>query len=377
MDFLTFLWQCILEGFELGDGLVLKIDSTCVFIGVGFKLVVWLSKSIKQPKEKRGAGGRVAPTTHGGLNEWWHHTENKVMAVGVGLSLAVFLVSTVFVAPYQKFKEQRERADKTTVALNNATNRLTKALDDLAESKDQRLRKVEDLSVTEIRDLKKTLLENDKKYIEDLATKEPELARLARIASNVPPPIIVTNGPISIQSLRAEQKEIEDRRVAEVNRLEAGRLVENITDLRSNETYVAFLSSADAMMKTLTNQLSLLAEAVGDKVICDYVKMPEFIISDMPHYAVVRLQHNQYWEFDFSIRSFLSVPNRRWATITSTRGGFARVVYNKNAPQLTFVSGKEGFPDVPPDGRAEAIAKIIRSLLRSQDSAVALTNVVH
>src|SRR6266404_9264303 len=113
MDFRHFWAENLAHAWHLGHGLFWEIESlvniVTLIIGFTWKRV----RKWKAMKAGQAAhDGHELPQEH-----WWHYWENNLMLGALLLSMLVFLFTVVFVAPFQRYEEEKERADNSAAAL--------------------------------------------------------------------------------------------------------------------------------------------------------------------------------------------------------------------------------------------------------------------
>jgi len=83
-DFIKFWWDCIRRGWESGDSLFAVLETvTAVITGA----LLWRTQTAQDK---------------------WRVQEEWVIKIAAAVFIASFLISTIFVAPYLKWKEERE-----------------------------------------------------------------------------------------------------------------------------------------------------------------------------------------------------------------------------------------------------------------------------
>ncbi len=312
----------------------------------------------------------------------------------------MFLFTVVFVAPFQRYKEEHERAEDTVKTifetsnilqntradLHDSQNAFQKAQAALHESENARLKRLEDvkpeIGSNIISTVNALLAENDKRYAEYMSANQPELARLAALAATSPKPVTISNtAPMDLQTLRAEQPMVEKERMEMETQRKAEEALHKFNILQRNAlAYGTFASTADSFVRLLTNQLAIVAAQVGDRVTSSYDAMPAEATSNMFRgiYATIKLETNSNWNFNITLHDWMKDFGEYKAEITQTSGSqSATIDYSlmSSFPQkpLHFeLNGSRKFANV--DERAGVISSMVRSIIRSQDNRFPLTN---
>ena len=110
--FIKFWWDCVVEGFHIGDGFFGFIEGLLFFIAAGLG---WDSK-FKHLKK---------------YTEEWEHVEKMIMKWTFVITLALFVISTVFIAPFLKYREvsQVEKPVLPAPVSNPKPDKITPALE--------------------------------------------------------------------------------------------------------------------------------------------------------------------------------------------------------------------------------------------------------
>jgi hypothetical protein len=132
LDFFGFWLGCAGSGFELGDGLVWKIEGLLTIVVPVFKYAVDATiKFVKWLRRPKGEIVSTEPKEHSSrLEKWWHDFENKITKFSVGAGVAMFLFITILVAPFSQNKEQKEKSKNDVLAETEKVERLQKEIND-------------------------------------------------------------------------------------------------------------------------------------------------------------------------------------------------------------------------------------------------------
>ena len=120
MDFLKFWLKCIKEGWELGDGFFASVETICaiVTIGLAFKRF------------------RVNP-------EKWKNWEEKLKKSALITLIGLFVIGSLFIAPYRIYTEQRHERESLTKLEPALEREIKQYRDKLADARDARTIKIE------------------------------------------------------------------------------------------------------------------------------------------------------------------------------------------------------------------------------------------
>src|ERR1051326_1489955 len=208
MHFIGFWWHNFTEAFELGDGIIFKIEVGLGFIGGAIKVAVWIIRM------KMGSHKAKTGKAHNRLHEWWEHAENKILAFTWGIGAVMLLFCTVFVVPYHRHHHEEERAETSETNAVALSKELNSTKLELKSSESARLAQLENRIQfpNQNSEVQRMLDDAEKKQFDVLSAKQPELARLSQLANSTPRPItVITNGPLDIQTIRAERIELENQ----------------------------------------------------------------------------------------------------------------------------------------------------------------------
>lgn len=395
-----FWLQNIIHGWHWGDGIVWQVESILAF--VGFMVKVGGSVKRKKSKPHPRKAGQIHTQEH-----WWHYWENLVSMTSIGIGIVFFLVIAFLVAPFEQYEEAHKEVGDKQKTLNEATTELktakidlAKAQKDLTDSDRQRLKAVEN-SKELVTEIKSMLAASDKAWLDAIPSNHSGLAsveinRLTKIASEGVAPMIITNdGRISLASLRQEQSAIDSaKRETEKQEEIQRKAAEELSKINSEKAeearlqrqavgYRDFAVTADTLIKTFTNDLTALANEVGDQVLCNYDKMPPMPISleTYPGNAfTIKLATNTLWRFRVTISAqTVKGPmfDAKIVAITSTPPPLTAELAAPAYSQGNFYFNCNGTgASVRLDGRAQAIADMLRTFFRCQNNQGPLTNVV-
>jgi hypothetical protein len=109
MEFLKFWWECLVYGWEWGDGLVEKVEAVIGFVGAAF-VVFKIIKRYKHPHTEKLRAPNVSKSLSQRMEKWLHHKENKLMAIAAVAGLLLLLFMTICVAPFAQYKKEHEKS---------------------------------------------------------------------------------------------------------------------------------------------------------------------------------------------------------------------------------------------------------------------------
>jgi hypothetical protein len=357
MGFAHFWWENIVHAWHWGHGTFWEIESlvNIATISIGCWVRVRRKKQAERGRKDsdgHGVHGHELPKDH-----WWHYWENNLMIGALGLSILVFFCVAAFVAPFQRYEEEHKAADNRGKEVTGLSKELASAKAELRESESARLRRVEAGQAGVTAEVRRSITEGLKLFVDNVVSNrsDADLVRLARIATNPPYTIITDAVPVDMQTLMAEHNAIQAQKEAANALAEAAR-----SDQRA-QAHAFFSRTMDAVVKIFTNQLSVLASAAGDTVLCEYNGMPASN-QRTGTLAVIKLQSNASWRFVITAQNQWSSYEATVAAPELSPPISARLWNHWSSPDPTFFECSDGSTGAIIDP-VNDIAKIVRWML--------------
>jgi len=362
----------------MGIGVVLWFDGLVTVIGA---LFIARAKMRKQKSEFQEG-----------------HSDN-LFTISIWVAGIVFGLSFLFVNPFLQFKRKADESTRANDSLTVVSNELKEVRAELTKSERARLAKLE---TRDISDLKKTqitpdpgtntiaaiktmMADNYKISIAAITSSVPALAMLANIAT-IPTNPVITDGSIKLQTLTEEQRNIEAEKKMSEARQQASDAIQRIYVAQSNAlAYAIFRSAIDSFVRTFTNDLSILASQVGDRVNSSYSDLPALLTTNiLINYASVKLESNAVWNFRLSLYAdnntqFIALIQPTTPNVPTVTISYDKYTQDPHWRKTPFIFQLDG--ESPPqrssvENAPLEIDRLLRSFLRVQHYRFPMTNTI-
>jgi hypothetical protein len=312
--------------------------------------------------------------------------------LGMGASIAVAIilfVAHLFVITPTRLLSESKKTETTRSnevhSLTVVTQTLHHQIEDLSQPKTSA-----DSGSNTIASMRTMWAETLQMSVEAITSSLPAVSMLTGIAT-IPTNTVITDRPISPQTLKEEQENIlAEKKISEA-RKQATEATRKFYVSRSNAlAYAFFRSSVELFMRKFTNELSVLAAQVGDKVTSNYSGLPDLLTTNiLLDYASLRLGSNSMWNFSLSLYAdgpvqFIAIikaiaTNASPPVVTISYDKFTEDPQWRKTPFVFYVENTD--PGEPPqrssvDEVPVGIGQLLRSFLRTQQYRFPLTNSV-
>ncbi len=257
MEFIRFWVGCVWEGWHVGEGVFGAIEGICFLVGAGLQ---WLKKSHR-------------------LHGIWERLEPKIMKWAFAIFAISFLVSTVFVAPFIKFREsEKERSVATNEVASYRGAREAAKQTEEAEAK-ERQRKRDDA-------LEAANRKRDRTIMEMVTNSNPARAAIVVIADTSPQvPAIISGKPFD---LVAAENTLKDKEMQMAARKKVVSIDNEEKDARdrmdlAQASSIEFTNCAPVFDYVITNLFGILSGPAftnGELLSWNYTGLPVVTSSD-------------------------------------------------------------------------------------------------